>query len=296
MPSILESFPRPTKTYHSQTYDRISKHHNFAGHGKTVLITGGASGLGYSISAAFAAAGVSRIVILSRNPADQAQAKTSLEAAHPATQILTYPVSVTDYARVREILTQVAPIDILVLNAGVAHRRAKATEITLDEVQECFDTNVIAAFHLVRTFLSNDLQPPASGQRTVINLSSAALQTSGLRVGYGPGKAASTQMMQQFAADTKGEGVKIVSMHPGVLFTPGVARIFAGAGATGVGGVKMDWEDIRLPADFAVWLAGPESDFLNGRMVWAQWDVDELMELKERVEREKGFLTVGLIQ
>ena len=29
-----------------------------------------------------------------------------------------------------------------------------------------------------------------------------------------------------------------------------------------------DWEDIRLPGHFAVWLASQEADFLHGRFVW----------------------------
>lgn len=57
----------------------------------------------------------------------------------------------------------------------------------------------------------------------------------------------------------------------------------------------VEWEDIKLPADFAVWLAGPQSDFLHGRFVWAQWDVDELIALKERVEREANLLRLGLV-
>lgn len=30
----------------------------------------------------------------------------------------------------------------------------------------------------------------------------------------------------------------------------------------------LEWEDINLPADFSLWLAGPQSDFLQGRFVW----------------------------
>lgn len=33
---------------------------------------------------------------------------------------------------------------------------------------------------------------------------------------------------------------------------------------------------VQLPAHFTVWLASPEAAFLNGRTVWANWDVEEL--------------------
>ena len=98
-------------------------------------------------------------------------------------------------------------------------------------------------------------------------------------------------MLQHFAAeqDTLPERrLRIFSYHPGAFYTPSAEK--------NIPKDAFEWEDIRLPADFAVWLAGPQSDFLHGRWVWAHWDVDELIALKERVEREKGFLTVGLVQ
>ena len=49
-----------------------------------------------------------------------------------------------------------------------------------------------------------------------------------------------------------------------------------------------------LPANFNVWLASPEARFLNGRFVWANWDVDELKVRKEEIEGS-NLLEMGLI-
>lgn len=80
----FESFPRPTQTYHSTTYDRIARQHGFDGRDKTVLITGGATGVGYSISKAFAEAGVARIPIISRSlgPQEKNQNPTRSRLSH----------------------------------------------------------------------------------------------------------------------------------------------------------------------------------------------------------------------
>jgi hypothetical protein len=53
---------------------------------------------------------------------------------------------------------------------------------------------------------------------------------------------------------------------------------------------------VELPGDFAVWLAGPEAEFLTGRYVWAQWDVDELIAMKEKVAQDPMLLTIGLVK
>ena len=38
-----------------------------------------------------------------------------------------------------------------------------------------------------------------------------------------------------------------------------------------------------LPASFCVWLASGESDFLKGRFVWANWDVNEMKAKAEEI-------------
>lgn len=49
-----------------------------------------------------------------------------------------------------------------------------------------------------------------------------------------------------------------------------------------------------LMAHFAVWLAGPESDFLNGRFLWANWDVDELIAAKDKFAANPAQLHLAL--
>lgn len=287
MPFSLESLPRPVKTYHAETYDRISKQHGFEGQGKTILVTGGAAGVGYSICKAFATTGVARIAIVGRTLESLETAKSELEQSYPSLQILSYQASITDYERMTKILQELGTVDVLVLNAAAAHRRAEATAITMEEMQDGFDVNVFATFNLSKSFL--EMPAPAAGRKTIINVSSASAHFPGhMRIGYGSSKAAGVQVMQNFASQFKDEDVKVVSFHPGSYYTAGVAANIPKA--------MVEWEDVTLPADFTVWLTGPQSDFLHGRFVWANWDVDQLIELEDKVDGDASFLTIGLIQ
>ncbi len=238
--SIFESLPRPAKTYHSTTYDRISKHHGFEGKGKTILITGGAGGVGSSISKAFAGAGVARVAIVSRSPPEKA--KTELEAAYPSTEFLLYSASVTDSTRMVEILHELGTVDVLVLCATSCHRRGNATEINSEEIQDSFDVNVIAAFNITQAYLA---MPRPAGGKTILNISSAAAQVhSSRRIGYASSKAATAQLMQHFATEASGsDQVRIFSFHPGAFYTPAVAGHFAKNGG-------MKWDDLELPGIF----------------------------------------------
>jgi hypothetical protein len=42
-----------------------------------------------------------------------------------------------------------------------------------------------------------------------------------------------------------------------------------------------------------VWLASPEARFLKGKYLWANWDVDELKERKDEIEKS-SLLSIGL--
>jgi hypothetical protein len=44
-----------------------------------------------------------------------------------------------------------------------------------------------------------------------------------------------------------------------------------------------------------VWLCSPEADFLKGRFVYAQWDMDELKTKKELLASDPNQLTVSLV-
>ena len=47
----------------------------------------------------------------------------------------------------------------------------------------------------------------------------------------------------------------------------------------------------QLPAAFMVWLSTSEAQFLNGRTVWANWDVDELKGQQEEIQAKNLLVT-----
>lgn len=287
-----EMFPRPVKTYRTATYDRIlPKNATFKGTGKTVVITGGATGVGLSIAHAFAEAGTTRIIIISRSAGPQQKAKQELQERHPSTNVELFQASIDNIPRMREILHQIGTPDVLVLSAAGSHKHVPPAEIPDDEMDANWNVNVLAQYKIVMAYLAIPA-PSSSGQKTVINVSSASIQfVYPGQTGYGPSKAAFTQMITHLATEytPNKDGVRMFNFHPGALWTPMVEN----AGHTED---EFAFEDITVPGHFALWLAGEESTFLHGRFVWAQWDVDELLALKGRIAKDPSFLTLGLVQ
>ncbi|KAK4494462.1 hypothetical protein PRZ48_014760 [Zasmidium cellare] len=304
MSDIMLSVPRPVETYHRDTYDRIAlQNTGFVGKGKTIVVTGGATGIGFATAKAFAKAGVKRVVLLARSKEPLQRAKDELSSSFPDTETLTYAASVTDFAAMARILDEVKDIDILLLSAFQTHEQALPLALETSSLQEVFTTNVMASFELVKLFL-NLPAPTSGGQKTVLNVTSAAAQGyfPGA-VGYCASKAATAQVIHHFAmaevSKPVEERARFFTYHPGVIVTESYRAYARGAGVDDIEKFNkeqgMSHETVELPADFAVWLAGPQSDFLSGRYVWAEWDVGELIALKGRIEKEPGFLTIGLV-
>jgi len=51
---------------------------------------------------------------------------------------------------------------------------------------------------------------------------------------------------------------------------------------------------VNLPANFVVWAVSSDAKFLRGKLVWSNWDVDELKAMKKEIECTAKF-TFGLL-
>ena len=283
---FLSSIPKPTKTYHKTTYDRISPANN-SSKGKTIVITGGGTGIGYAIAVAFAQAGAARLILVARSPGPIAEAKSTIEAAHPETKVETIQASMTDAKAMTDLLTNKGDIDVLVLCAA-AFAFGPSTKVSVKDVQDSFDTNVVASYQMTQTYIST----PAlkSGEaKTLINISTASIQLDlPNQVAYGSSKAAFGKLLQYVSQEhTPASGIRIFSQHPGALYTPAAASIMPKD--------AFPWEVIEIPAWQCVWLAAAkEADALHGKFFWAAWDVDELLAVVKERAGEPAFLTLGV--
>ncbi|MCJ1417782.1 hypothetical protein MMC32_004127 [Xylographa parallela] len=301
-PTLSHSF---TRTYHRAPYQALSPTHSaLSASDKTIVITAGHTGIGFSISNNFAAAGASHIVLIGRRADVLATARTALSAAHPATTFHAFAGSVTDAARVAEIFARVradvAEPDVLVTSAAFFARPSEVVALEAEQVRESFETNVLANLGLVRAFLDS---PRAQGEedaagakkreKVVLDVSTAAVHFEVPATGtYAASKLAFTRLMAAVQADALATPdpryeLRVHSFHPGVVLTQ-AAKDF------GAERLKAKWDDVELSGRFAVWLAGGEAGFLRGRFVWANWDVEELVERKEEIERD-GLLKVGVV-
>ena len=200
--------------------------------GKTVVVTGANSGIGFETAAALASMGA-RVLVTARN-ADKGRAAVAAitQQLHGEGQVQLVVFDLADLSSVRrgaaEILEQAPRLDVLVNNAGlVLSERAE----TVDGFEATFATNHLGPFLLTNLLLER-LQ--ASSPSRVVNVASTAhtaarkgipfddLQSTkhyrGMRV-YGQSKLANMLFTLELARREKGHGVTANSLHPGTVRT-----------------------------------------------------------------------------
>jgi NAD(P)-dependent dehydrogenase (short-subunit alcohol dehydrogenase family) len=200
--------------------------------GKTVVITGGNSGIGLETAEALAGMGA-RVIVTARN-ADKGRAAVAgivqRQGGHAQVQLVVFDLA--DLSSVRrgadEILEQAPRVDVLVNNAGLV---LSERHETVDGFEATFATNHLGPFLLTNLLLD---RLRASAPSRIVNVASTAhnsarkgipfddLQSTkryrGMRV-YGESKLANILFTLELARRLAGTGVTANSLHPGTVRT-----------------------------------------------------------------------------
>ncbi|KAJ0109580.1 hypothetical protein J7T55_014142 [Diaporthe amygdali] len=291
-----------TKTTHRTSYPSIDPTRpELSQAGRTVLITGGGTGIGLSIGKSFALAGAETVIIVGRRANVLADAAKAIEEvakkAGKATQVLHQTLDVTDKAGIAALWSgfkdKGIEVDVLVLNAAKFSPVTPLFDLGSDEVWSMFEANVRGPLMLSEAFVKQGGDKP----KVLINVATQAIHMMDESVliisskvpAYGLTKNAGTLLIQQIAAQADPEKLQVVSYHPGVIYAGGWED-------AGISDTVLPFDDVSLAGSEAVWLASPEARFLHGRFVWASWDVDELKsdEIRKTIAEDVEFLKIGV--
>ena len=183
---------------------------------KRVWITGGSSGIGRALAEYYAGRGA-QVFISSRNAA-------KLEEAARAIGATAYPLDVTDAAAVEETVAAVwerqGPVDLAVLNAGAAFKRAGRDD-TADNLKKHLEVNLLGVAYAL-----DALRPRmrAAGGGSIALVGSLAGYSGLPRTsGYGSSKAALGYYAEALWAELQKENIDLKLISPGFVKTPIVA-------------------------------------------------------------------------
>jgi NAD(P)-dependent dehydrogenase (short-subunit alcohol dehydrogenase family) len=197
--------------------------------GKTCVITGATSGVGYAAAKALAAGGAN-IVLVARNEDKARQVQKELEETYSVT-VGVILADFSDLNQVRraaqQILLQYPTIDVLINSAGMHSTKRILNQEGLEMV---FCVNHLASFLLTKLLLQRMIE---SSPSRIIQVNSEGHRFNGLNLkdlnwdkrfytglrSYGASKTAQLLTVWQWARELQGTGVTINALHPGGVRT-----------------------------------------------------------------------------
>lgn len=230
--------------------------------GKTVVITGGATGMGFETAALFGQEGCS-LAICGRREAVLKEARKKLEASgYP---VLCKTADVTDFSQVEAfadaVMERFGKIDIWINNAGMPVHKGMM-EIGAEEWHQLIDTNLSSVFYGCKAAANR-----MKGHGGVI-LNAGSFQSFFPAAGsgpYGAAKAGVCSLTRSFAGELASMGIRVLTYIPGVIETP-MAKVDNWMVET------KQQDNIPLPrlgtpsdiANALVFLASDRAEYING--------------------------------
>jgi NAD(P)-dependent dehydrogenase (short-subunit alcohol dehydrogenase family) len=187
--------------------------------GRRALVTGGDSGIGRAVTLAFAREGAD--VVISHLPEEQPDADETVRVVKDAgRKAVSLPGDLSDESYCREIVErtvrELGGIDILVNNAAYQMAHEGLEEISTEELDHTFRTNILAMFHTCKAALRH-MQP---GSAIINTGSEQAYQPSPSLLAYASTKAAIVNFSKGLAQEVIGRGIRVNVVAPGPVWTP----------------------------------------------------------------------------
>jgi retinol dehydrogenase-12 len=245
--------------------------------GRLALVSGATGGIGKAVATALARQGAT-VAIVGRTAARVADARREILARVPDAKLEPVICDLASQASTRSavatFLERHERLDILVNAAGVFR---KAREVTADGLEMTFATNVMSYFML------SELLLPAlkrAAPSRIINIASlyggAKLDFEDLQAAKGkysfmrstpPTMLARVLLTKQLAEETRGTGVVVNALHPGLAKNTELLKDVGGIFSLLTNLIGKSAEDA---ADTAIWLASdPQNGSVTGKF-WAK--------------------------
>jgi NAD(P)-dependent dehydrogenase (short-subunit alcohol dehydrogenase family) len=237
--------------------------------GRKAIVTGGDSGIGRAVALAFAREGADVAISYLEDEQTDADetARVIRDAGRTALQL---PGDLQDEGYCRTLVDRAAQelggVDILVNNAAYQMARDGLADISTQELERTFRTNIFAMFHTCRAALEH-MQPGA----TIINTASIqAYQPDPMLLAYAATKAAIVNFTKGLAQETIERGIRVNAVAPGPIWTPLIPATMPEDKVEGFGAEESPTQRAGQPAELApvyVFLASQESSYVNGEII-----------------------------
>ncbi|WP_044337713.1 SDR family oxidoreductase [Rossellomorea aquimaris] len=235
--------------------------------GKVALITGGDSGIGRSVAWYFAREGAHVAISYLDEHEDANKTKELVEAEGVRCILLSGDIGSSTFCKdiVNKTISEFGKLDILVNNAAEQHPQAGLTDISDEQLERTFKTNVFSMFYLTRAAL-----PLLKKGASIINTASiTAYKGNKDLIDYSSTKGAIVSFTRSLAENIASDGIRVNGVAPGPIWTPLIPSTFSSQKVSQFGGntpLGRAGQPYELGPAY-VYLASEDSSYVSGQMI-----------------------------
>lgn len=192
---------------------------------KVALITGGDSGIGRSVAVLFAREGADVVIVYHDEHDDAVETRTMVE--EEGRRCLTIAGDVGSRAfceeAVEDTIEAFGRLDVLVNNAAVQYVRQSIEDISEEQLEKTFRTNIFAYFFMAQAAL-----PHLTEGSSIINTTSiTAYRGKEVLLDYASTKGAIVAFTRSLSQNVVDRGVRVNGVAPGPIWTPLIPASFS---------------------------------------------------------------------
>lgn len=185
---------------------------------KVAIITGGDSGIGRAISVAFAQEGADVSIVYLNEHDDAKFTENEIEALGRRCILISGDVRDENFCfeAVKNTVEEFGKLDVLINNAGEIHPQYSIEDISKEQLEKTFKTNIFSMFYMTKPALKH----LKAGSCIVNTASVAAYHSSPDLIDYSASKGAVVGFTRALSNNLISKGIRVNAVAPGPIWTP----------------------------------------------------------------------------
>jgi NAD(P)-dependent dehydrogenase (short-subunit alcohol dehydrogenase family) len=235
--------------------------------GKTAVITGGDSGIGRAVALAFAREGADVLISYLNEEEDAEETRRVVEEAGKKCLLVAGDIGDESHCQkiVEQAVDELGKIDILINNAAFQMSHKSLEELSSEELEKTFRTNIFAMFYLSKAALSK----MSEGGAIINTASIQAYQPSKELLAYAATKGAIVNFTKALNQEAIEKGIRVNAVAPGPVWTPLISSTMPAEKFQNFGKdspMQRPAQPVELAPAY-VFLASDEASYISGEVL-----------------------------